>query len=267
MGASAQPESPLEQLRRRSRDRRLQRLAQRRTARESRAAFAAISPLNQFLRTIQERPEGGVRGGTRGILPTLEAAFPTEEEKGKAATRVGTVPGGLSRAGRTVVGKPLAFLNERVLGRLPVVGGTFKRAGKGLREVIGRQEQAEEEARPSVFLPNRILSDVAKFALEFETARSLPGVGRLLQRGPTTAKSALGKIAQRGLTEGAQFAGFESGLSLLEGESLEEAASRARLGFAAGAVLGGAAKGVGEFVGRGGAERLARLAKLRNRRI
>lgn len=267
MATDDQRESRIAQLRRRARERRLRRLAQRRTAREARSAFAAASPLNQLLRSQQERPEGGVRGGARGILPTLEAAFPTGEELGKAATRVGTVPGGMTRAGRTVIGKPLAFINERVLGRLPLVGGTFERAGKGLREVIARQEQAEEEVRPSVFLPNRMLSDVAKFMLEFETARSLPGVGRLLRRRPTTAKTVAGRIAQRGLTEGAQFGLFESGLSLLEGETLEEAASRARFGFAAGAVLGGAAKGVGEFIGRGGAARLAQLTRMRNRRV
>ena len=231
MGASVEPESRLEQLRRRAGERRLGRLAQRRTAREARAVFAELDPVDQFFQTqgqrAAERPEGGIRGGTEGIFPTLEAAFPTEEELDKAATRVGTIPGGLARAGRTVIGKPLAFVN-RQLGRLPVVGKPFRQAGEQLSEVIERQEQAEEEVRPSVFLPHRALSELAKFALEFETARALPGVGKLLQRGPTTAKTAAGRIAQRGLTEGAQFAGFEQGLALLEGESLEEAARRGR---------------------------------------
>ncbi|KKM15608.1 hypothetical protein LCGC14_1694360, partial [marine sediment metagenome] len=237
--------------------------AEAKRRRESTEAFKVLSPLEQFFQTQQERPPGGIRGGTEGILPTLESAFtPTEEELQKARAREGgaesAIPGvggallgGARRGFRTAAGV-LSQLNPDEEFRERIQGG------------IEREKQAEAAVSGEVPLPAKLTSGLAEFGTE---VAMLPGASKLLALRAPRAATAAGRIATTALGEGAKFAGLEQGLSLLEGESLEEAAGRGRMGFVAGITIGGVLKGAGEVLTRKAPEQAAQAILERNRAI
>ena len=237
--------------------------AEAKRRRESTEAFKVLSPLEQFFQTQQERPPGGIRGGTEGILPTLESAFtPTEEELQKARAREGgaesAIPGvggallgGARRGFRTAAGV-LSRLNPDEEFREQIQGG------------IEREKQAEAAVSGEVPLPAKLTSGLAEFGTE---VAMLPGASKLLALRAPRAATAAGRIATTALGEGAKFAGLEQGLSLLEGESLEEAAGRGRMGFVAGITIGGVLKGAGEVLTRKAPEQAAQAILERNRAI
>ncbi len=230
--------------------------AEAKRRRESTEAFKVLSPLEQFFQTQQERPPGGIRGGTEGILPTLESAFtPTEEELQKARAREGgaesAIPGvggallgGARRGFRTAAGV-LSRLHPDEEFREQIQGG------------IEREKQAEAAVSGEVPLPAKLTSGLAEFGTE---VAMLPGASKLLALRAPRAATAAGRIATTALGEGAKFAGLEQGLSLLEGESLEEAAGRGRMGFVAGITIGGVLKGAGEVLTRKAPEQAAQAA-------
>ena len=186
---------------------------------------------------IPEGPPGGVRGG-------VETPGPTQGQIDRisaAASRIGTPLGGIATGLRTVG----IELPARAIGAIP---GRFGASARGVVEDVERLKAEEELAAQQGLVsgPQQFGTSLAKFGTEFALARRLPGVGKLLTPGQATAGTAGGRIAQKALTEGAQFAGFEQGLGLAEGEDLGEAARRGRGGFVAGAVIGGAGRGLAE---------------------
>ncbi len=229
---------------------------------EADRAFAAVSPLEQFFQNPEERPPGGVRGGAEGILPTLESAFvPTEEELAQARAREGgaesAIPGlggallgGARRGFRTAAGV-LSRLNPDEEFREQIAGG------------IEREKQAE--AAIDAPLPARLASGLAEFGTEIALT---PGASKLLALRAPRAATGAGRIATTALGEGAKFSALESGLSLIEGEGVEEAAKRGQHGFVAGVTIGGVLKGAGEAIGvavRRGPEQAAQAILERNR--
>lgn len=206
--------------------------------------------LRQMSESIRPQAEGQAPFVVPPLAELEEQREPTEVERRKAQILLsGPLTGFLGRGPRTVIGKPLAALNERLLGRLPGrVGEFFEETGRGLREKIETAEQAERFVRREgqVGKVPAISSDVGKFVAEFEAVRAIPGLRGVLGPVRGAAPSVAGRLAQRAGTEAGQFGTIETGISLLEGEGLEEAARRGRFGAAAGAVLGPIVGGAGE---------------------
>ncbi|KKM19417.1 hypothetical protein LCGC14_1655880, partial [marine sediment metagenome] len=238
---------------------------------EANQAFAAVSPLEQFFQSPQERPPGGVRGGVPATLtPEQESVFPREEEVAAAQARMGGIESALPGAGGAILGgirqggRFVGGLGARVgqqLGKLPG-GEALGEFSDELLEVIERQRAAERVAKAP--LPARAITGLAQFGTEIA---AIPGASKLLALRAPRAATAAGRIAKTSLGEGAKFSALESGLSLLEGESPEEAASRGRVGFVAGITIGGVLKGAGEVLTRKAPERAAQAILERNRAI
>lgn len=234
-----------------------------RRRREAAEAFKAVSPLEQFFQTEQERPPGGIRGGTEGILPALESAFtPTEEELQKARAREGGAESAIPGLGGALLGGGRRGLREAagVLARL----NPDEEFRERMRAGIEREKQAEAAVSGEVPLPAKLASGLAEFGTEIALT---PGASRLLALRAPRAATGAGRIAQTALGEGAKFSALEQGLATLEGEPLEEAARRGRHGFVAGVTIGGVLRGAGEFITRGGTERAAAQTLARNRAI
>lgn len=201
--------------------------------RQQASQFPDLASRLEFNQSL--RSSGGVRGGVE--LP--QATQGQVDRISAAAGRIGTPLGGVATALRT----GLVELPARAIGAIP---GRFGASARGVVEDIEQLKEEEEMARPLVSGPQRFVTDLIEFGSEFALARRIPGVGRLLQPGEATAGTAGGRIAQRGLTEGAQFAGFETGLGAAQGESPEEIASRQRSAFVVGGVIGAGGRGVRE---------------------
>ncbi len=169
----------------------------------------------------------------------------------------GALLGGAKRGVRNVILTPLARLNQQ-LSKLPqIFGERPDLGGDAMLEGIERQKEAEAAVSGEVHLPAQLASGLAEFGTEVAL---VPGASKLLALRAPRAATAGGRIATAATGEAAKFGALEGGLSLIEGEPLEEASRRVTGGVVAGAVLGGAGRGALEGIG-GIASKVARLRR------
>ena len=208
-----------------------------------RSRFLELATPTEARRETARRDIGGgsidLPGGNIPVVgPTTEAIV----------LAVRNLAGAVKRAARDGPLQLLAKLEENELGDIPFIGDRIREAGRQLREGIARSKSTEELVASSVPLGSRIVSDLEKFVAEFESLRATPVGKEVLGRFAPTAKTATGRIAQRGVVEGAQFGGAEATLGAIEGEDVEEISRRALAGQAVGTLVGAAGRGIREGV-------------------
>ncbi|KKL23517.1 hypothetical protein LCGC14_2424600, partial [marine sediment metagenome] len=224
-------------------DPRLERLRAQLRERESREAFAAVSPLEQF----SQAQGPGVGGpGVPATLSPEQQAIEEQMEQSRVETLKsfgvgpegtglgGALLGGAKRGVRNIILTPLARLNQQ-LGKLPspppIFGERPDIGAQGDAMLEGIERQKEAEAAVDVPLIPQLASGLAEFGTEMAIA---PGASKLMALRAPRAATAGGRIATAATGEAAKFGALEGGLSVLEGEPLAEAARRTRTGAAAG---------------------------------
>ncbi|KKL63115.1 hypothetical protein LCGC14_2178320, partial [marine sediment metagenome] len=198
-----------------------------------------------------ERPEGGVRGGVPATLTPEQRAIEKQMERSRVKTLKsfgvgpegtgvgGALLGGAKRGVRNIILGPMARLQQQI-NRLPSPSSRERPdAPTRMLENIERQKEAEAAVSGEVHLPAQLSSILAEFGTEIAIA---PGASRLMALRAPRATTGIGRIATAAVSEATKFGALEQGLSVLEGESLEEATKRGQHGVVAGAVLGGAGR-------------------------